>query len=403
MDLLSVLKCRLEVVDDEVSSRDLVNRLVALGPQEEPLHLIELDTLVKRHYQWLRHLPRVRPFYAIKSNDDAALVETAILLGCGFDCASKAEVHRVLGFGVDRERIIFAQPAKTIESLRYAREKKIRTVFDSEFELRKLHEHYPEAEVLIRYRFDSRNARVNLGNKFGCDPDQEARELLQLAKQLGIKVVGWCFNVGSACSDAEIFYDAIRKGREISDYAAKLGFHFSYIDLGGGFSGDKDVSIEKYSVHINKALDEFYPDDKGLTIIAEPGRYYSAAAVTSVIPVHGKRVFRDATDQNKIDKVFYYFNDGIYGTFISAKYRNQPVNPIIWKERGDCGPAYSTTLFGPTCNGSDFFASDIQLPELDISDFVVFENQGAYARVHSCRFNGFCLPRGVIFIRRSAM
>ncbi|XP_058812550.1 ornithine decarboxylase 1-like [Topomyia yanbarensis] len=401
MDVLSVLKCRLEIVDDSVSSKELVDRIVALGPREEPLHLVELDTVVKRHYDWLRHLPRVRPFYAIKSNDDASIVETTLLLGCGYDCASKAECERVLGFGVDRERIIFAQPAKTIESLVYAREKGLRTVFDSEYELWKIHQYYPEAEVLIRYRFDSRKAKINLGVKFGCEPDKEACRLLDLAKKLGINVVGWCFNVGSGCSDPEIFYEAIEAGRRITDYATSIGYSFSMIDLGGGFPGDKDVNFQIYAVHINRALEEFFPDGQGWTVIAEPGRYYCAAALTSVIPVHGKRVFRSADSSARIEKVFYYFNDGIYGTFYSAKYRNQPVKPIIWKKRNDCGPMHKTFLFGPTCDGNDVFAADISLPELNVSDYVVFESQGAYSRVHSCRFNGFCLPKSIVFVRKS--
>ncbi|XP_058812549.1 ornithine decarboxylase 1-like [Topomyia yanbarensis] len=402
MDVLSVLKCRLEIVDDSVSSKELVDRVVALGPREEPLHLVELDTVVKRHYDWIRHLPRVRPFYAIKSNNEASIVETTLLLGCGYDCASKAECQRVLGFGVDRERIIFNQPAKTIESLEYAREKRLRTVFDSEFELRKIHQYYSDAEVLIRFRFVLPKTKATLGVKFGCNPNREARELLDLAKELGINVIGWCVNVGAGCEHPEIFYGAIEAGRRITDYASSLGFSFNYIDLGGGFHGDKDSNnVPIYAAHINRALEEFFPDEQRWTIIAEPGRYYTAACMCSVIPVHGKRVFRSADNPALIEKVYYYFNDGIYGTFYSAKYHDQPVKPIIWKKRSDCGPEYNTFFYGPTCDGNDVFAADISLPELNISDYVVFENLGAYTKVYSCRFNGFCLPRSIVFIRKS--
>lgn len=146
MSLLSVLKSGVEIVEDSVSSRDLVNRLVNLGPQEEPLHLTELDTLVKRHYEWLHYLPRVDAYYAIKSNDEASLVAAMVLLGCGFDCASMAEVRRMLDLGVDPKKIIFAQPQKTIVSLKFASENNVRTVFDSEAELHKIKQYYPEAE-----------------------------------------------------------------------------------------------------------------------------------------------------------------------------------------------------------------------------------------------------------------
>ncbi|EAT32775.1 AAEL014995-PA [Aedes aegypti] len=392
MDILSVLKSRLEIVDDAVTSKELVDRLVARGPLEESLHLTELDTL---------HLPRVRPFYAIKSNDEPSIVETTILLGCGYDCASTGELKRILGFRVEPERIMFGQPMKTIESLELAKKMKLRTVFDSEDELRKIHQHYPEADVVIRFRLETAEDPMNLGIKFGCEADVEARELLDLAKELGINVIGWCFNLGHACINPKNFYIGIKKGKELTDYAESLGFKFNLIDLGGGFSGDKDVSIEQYAEQINKGLDEFFPAELGYTIVAEPGRYYSAAAVTAVVPIHGKRFIRSKDNPNDIEKVFYYFNDGIYGTFYSAKYRGKAVKPIVWKQPSECGPTRKTTLYGPTCDGIDFFAKDIEIPELNVADFVVFENQGAYSRVHACRFNGFSPPKPVIFVRQS--
>ncbi|XP_038106318.1 ornithine decarboxylase 1-like [Culex quinquefasciatus] len=398
MSVMDSLQDHIEIIPDEVTSNELIDRLVAQGPQEEPLHLIELDAVIKRHQDWIRHLPRVRPFYAIKSNNEPALVKTISLLGCGFDCASIAEIQRVQQLGADRERMIFAQPMKTVGSLKLARELnclKLRTVFDSATELRKIQLYYPEAEVLIRTRFDSKNAKVNLGTKFGCDPDKEAYDLLKLAKNLDINVIGWCFHVGSDCSDAE----AIKKGRENTDFASKLGFNFSYIDIGGGFLGDKQTSIKTYAGHINRALAEFFPED--ITIIAEPGRYYCAAAVTLIVAVHGKRLHRNEENPKKIDKISYYFNDGIFGSFYNAKYRNQTLDPKIWKCDNPNEPKYPTTLFGPTCDPDDCFAKGIVLPELEISDFVVFENQGAYTSSQACRFNGFCLPKAVVFVRRS--
>lgn len=40
--------------------------------------------------------------------------------GCGFDCASPAEMDQVLECGVDPSRIIYANPCKDVASLQYA-------------------------------------------------------------------------------------------------------------------------------------------------------------------------------------------------------------------------------------------------------------------------------------------
>ena len=38
---------------------------------------------------WIAALPSVQPFYAVKCNEDPALLKTLAALGSGFDCASK--------------------------------------------------------------------------------------------------------------------------------------------------------------------------------------------------------------------------------------------------------------------------------------------------------------------------
>lgn len=62
---------------------------------EEPFYVVDLGQLVKLHAEWERALPRVRPFYAVKCNEDPALLKTLAALGTGFDCASK--VWRIVG------------------------------------------------------------------------------------------------------------------------------------------------------------------------------------------------------------------------------------------------------------------------------------------------------------------
>uniref|UniRef100_A0A182R2W0 ornithine decarboxylase n=1 Tax=Anopheles funestus TaxID=62324 RepID=A0A182R2W0_ANOFN len=386
-------------INDETTLHDLINRIVDDGPHDQPIHVLEVDSVVLKYTEWLRQMPRVKQYYAIKSNDTDVIVRTVALLGGGFDCASQPELERVLGLGVPPERLIYAQPSKSVASLKLARQRRIRTVFDNEFELEKIAKHYPEAELLLRFRYDSTNSKINLGTKFGCNANEEAHQLLDRARELGMNVIGWCFNVGSMSYDAEVFYGAIRTGRCISDYAASIGFQFRVLDIGGGFVGDKDDNVARYADYINRALDEFYPDSS-LEVFAEPGRYLCAAAVTNIAVVQGKRYFRNGS---AIDSVGYYLNDGIYGTFYGAKYRGMEPKMVIWKEREECGPERESKLFGPTCDGNDFFMAGIRLPELNIGDALVFDTEGAYTTVHSCRFNGFMLPKVVPYIRHSVV
>lgn len=53
-------------------------------------------------------------------------------------------------------------------------------------------------------------------------------------------------------------------------------------------------------------------------------------------------------------------------------------------------PLFPCTLFGPTCDALDkLFLKEVQLPELDVGDWLVFPFMGAYTSVMSSTFNGF--------------
>ena len=80
----------------------------------DAFYVVDLQEVVRKHAQWAAELPRVRPFFAVKCNDDARIVSVLAQLGCGFDCASKGEISMVLGQGVAPTDIIFAHPAKQV-------------------------------------------------------------------------------------------------------------------------------------------------------------------------------------------------------------------------------------------------------------------------------------------------
>lgn len=60
------------------------------------------------------------------------------------------------------------------------------------------------------------------------------------------------------------------------------------------------------------------------------------------------------------------------------------------QELGPKPPLFPCTLFGPTCDALDkLFLKEVQLPELDVGNWLVFPFMGAYTSVMSSTFNGF--------------
>lgn len=104
-------------------------------------------------------------------------------VGCGFECASKKEIAQVVGMGVKPDKIIFMHPTKVDEYLRFAEKHKVAKMsFDSEAELIKMKNIYPEAEGIVRILSESKSSMQSLGKKFGCSVE---------GKVITTLIVGW--------------------------------------------------------------------------------------------------------------------------------------------------------------------------------------------------------------------
>lgn len=58
--------------------------------------VVDLGVVVRLYRAWVWAMPRVTPFYAVKCNNDEAILSVLAALGAGFDCASDAEVLSLL-------------------------------------------------------------------------------------------------------------------------------------------------------------------------------------------------------------------------------------------------------------------------------------------------------------------
>ena len=168
-----------------------------------------------------------------------------------------------------------------------------------------------------------------------------------------------------------------------------MGYNMTLLDLGGGYPGNRGSSINEIANIINGALDQYFPDGCGVDIIAEPGRYYVASAFTLATRVFGRRQLTNDDDESM--SYFYYINDGVYGSFNCMLYDHATVTPILLEPRS--APKYTCSIWGPTCDGLDQIASDIELPLIDVDDWVVFEDMGAYTLAAAGTFNGFPVPK----------
>lgn len=373
------------------SAMDVVREFANMPGQEDPFYILDVGDIVQKIKIWQLKMPRVKPFYAVKCNDNQTVLELLAALGTGFDCASKSEIQKVMNLGVDQSRIIFANPCKTASHLRHAAKVKIPLMtFDNETELYKVQAYYPQAELVLRIRCDAEDVQCPLGVKFGVFPE-DAPALLATAKALDLNVVGVAFHVGSGCREPAVFHRAIAAAKQVFEEAQALGFDPKLLDIGGGFPGSHESNLDEWACYINEALDEYFPEDCGVKIIAEPGRYVVASALTLATCVIAKREVCD--DNDSLVSTMYYVNDGVYGSFNCTLYDHQVVYPQLLEDVGPDVPRMPCSIWGPTCDGIDQVVSEIKLPRLDCGDWLVWPEMGAYTLVGASTFNGFPIPK----------
>jgi len=367
---------------------------------EDAFYVCDLSDILRKVERWQRQLPRVDPHYAVKCNDDAVVLETLAGMGMGFDCASKGEIKKMLDIGVDPSRIIYANPCKQSNHIKYAASHNVKLMtFDNLDELEKIKVVCPDAKLVLRILPAEFKARCNLGIKFGA-PQADVPALLNRARKLQLDIVGVSFHVGSGCQEAAAFPAAVQLARETFDLALAFGFQPYLLDIGGGFPGDETASIsfEEICVELCTSLDYWFPEGSGVEIIAEPGRYMVASAYTLAVNVIAKRrpcAELDPEEKTAVEeaKVMYYVNDGVYGSFNCLLYDHATVRPIVPKISDD-EPLHMSSIWGPTCDGLDCIATKTLLPELDVGDWIMFRNMGAYTLSAGSTFNGMPRPRG---------
>ncbi|XP_073847875.1 ornithine decarboxylase 1-like [Musca autumnalis] len=362
-----------------------------LHDTDEALFVCDLDDLRKKYEIWNQLMPRVKPHYAVKCNDDPVVIKTLADLGANFDCASMGEIELVLAENVQSDRIIFAQPCKPLTHLAYAKKMGVQTsTVDSEYEIVKLHRYFPESNLIIRIRCDATDVKLSFGEKFGCDAQSEAPALMILAKELNLNVIGVSFHVGTGCNELPAYDRAITQAKTLFDFGTKLGFQMTLLDIGGGFPGSDYVMFKGICDIVDRSLQRNFPETN-VKVIAEPGRYFVESAYTLICKIHSKRVTK-SSDGSPIKH--YYINDGVYMSFRNVVTENYKV--VVEHLLDIANPTFKTTLWGPSCDSSDKVGENLRLPDLICGDFLIFPNMGAYSIPLATRFNG-AKPTPIIY------
>lgn len=352
-----------------------------------PLAVVDHKVLRENYQLFRKYLPRIQVYYAVKANSDPAIVRTFYDAGASFDVASMAEfltVHELIKDlpAKDRQdfiwdRIIYANPIKAVETLEQLDPYKPLVTYDNYEEVIKIARYAPHSGLVLRLRVPNTGSMVELSSKFGALPG-EAVDLMAFAQNNKLEVEGLSFHVGSQCTNPSNYGQALHLAANIFAEARTRGIELKLLDIGGGFPAPYDDAIPPFrrlARMITAELNRLFPEP--IEILAEPGRFLVATAVTALTQIIGKAV--------REGRLCYYVNDGIYQTYSGQIFDHCQYRLQSFKK----GPTQICSVFGPTCDALDTLTLAAQLPDLDMGDLIFSENIGAYAAASSTWFNGF--------------
>jgi len=369
---------RTVIIGADEALREKYSELVA--KHGSPLLVFDGSVLREQFMKLQNALPNVELFYAVKAHPASEIIRVIDQLcqdyGGGFDVASDGEMSLLLDQGIKGRQAIHTHPIKKNQEIKDALRFGATTfVVDNIDELRKLIPFRSRIGVLLRVAFRG-DAVVDLSKKFGCDLS-EAKLIIEQAAELGIHIKGLSFHVGSQCGSANKHVEAIQACSQLMQEINKdTDKPMSVLDIGGGFPADYGLrgdTIDKFCAPIREELAKL-PNDWHL--IAEPGRYLVAPAVTSVTTVTGKAL--------KNGTAWYYLDDGVYGSYSGQIFDHATYPLQTLKKSNELLPS---VLSGPTCDSIDMVAENLKLPELEIGDLVLGHQMGAYTAATKTKFN----------------
>ncbi|MBN1870529.1 MAG: diaminopimelate decarboxylase [Candidatus Omnitrophica bacterium] len=353
-----------------------------------PFYLYSHHTLVDHFTKIKKAFAGVRPLicFAMKSNDNMAVLKTLVNQGAGFDIVSVGELKKALMVGADPQKIVFASVGKTEEEIKDAIRANI--LFFNVESLPELEEINRIAgslkkkpKVALRINPDveaATHAKIATGtlkNKFGIDLRTSRRLMKARATFPHVRFSGVHVHIGSQIITSAPFIKAVKRAIDFVDILRKDGVDLEFLDIGGGlgiiYKDEKPQTAQDFADAILPYLKK-----TGLKIVMEPGRFIAGNA----------GIF--------VTKALYLKDNGVRKFLIVDGGMNDLVRPSMYGAYHEIVPLKKTgtrkvkmDVVGPICESGDFFAKDRMLPVLKKGDLLAIMSAGAYGYVMSSNYN----------------
>jgi diaminopimelate decarboxylase len=351
------------------------------------------EARIRRNYRTLRNVfqrrwKKFRMYYAVKANNNVAILNILRQEGAGADCSCIPEMQLAALAKFRRADMLYTGNYNSDAELKYASELGIPVNLDDISILERLAKFgVPET---ICFRINPGFGKGEGGKLVFAGPDAKfgiteevALKAYARAKKLGAERFGIHMMAGSSVLDAAYFGQVTdRLFRIAASISKKAGIEFDFVNIGGGFGvpyrpGEEDLDIERVAKDVTDRFKErFEGSGSAPYLYAEPGRYIVCDSTVLLGRVHsvksaGKKFVGIDAGMNTL------LRPALYGAY----HQMYVVGKLNSRKRE------KVNVVGQVCENTDVLAKDRELPPVEPGDLIAILNAGAYGYSMSSNYN----------------
>ena len=338
--------------------------------------------------------------YSVKANPNKHIINLMRKNNMGVDAASAKEVKLSALAQIDKEKIIYSSPGKTIQDIKSVIDECIITA-DSYNELNLLNNIAKEKGIILEVGLRI-NANYNmfggnsLSSKYGVDEETLTAHKDFINNLKNIKIIGIHVHLQSQILDYNVIYNYYEYVLNLALFCQnEMNFNLKFINFGGGLGISysdfyEDLDIDKLS-YISNNLIRKYKEKINTRFIIESGRFLvckSGTYVTPIVDIKTSRNIKYIIVQNGYNGFFKPTLSELIVSYTNKKNNLKMMEPLFTSydaykidliQNIKTDEKEVVTVGGNLCTAADILAKDILLPKAQINDLISINNAGSYA------------------------
>lgn len=331
---------------------------------------------------------RIHLHYAIKANPLDTVVNHLASLTDGLDVASAGELSIALNSGVEPSTISFAGPGKTDAELKKAIAVGVTINMESVTEMRRIAEigrklgKTPRVSIRVNPDFELKTSGMKMSGgpkPFGIDAEK-VPDILNELRNLPLDFQGFHIFCGSQNLKADAIIEAQSKTFALAETLTQhWGKAIAWLNIGGGlgvpyFPGEQRIELDPIADNLAHLLEQYQHSFSHTEIVMELGRYLVAESGLYVSQVIDIKTSRGETFVVTDGGLHHHLAaSGNFGQVIRKNY------PVAIANRMDTNTSKEViSIVGPLCTPLDILAHKMELPKVQVGDYVVIFQSGAY-------------------------